>query len=450
MSILRSLFPVRSVLFLAAVLFAVAGAAQPITPLTGYAFAPYDTAPAGESVVSFDFDSSGDLYTLTGDPGWALGLTVYRGVGAGRTVLYDSDAALPGSRVTVIGPWLYFNDGGDGGTRWDSNYYVLPLSGGAPILAYTTVEGTPSLWGADTRNGAQFFASGATGYGPSEIFHMPLSGTGALDNLVSIGQPGDASGPVAFDADGNLFYAPRYAYSGQPNVFRWTAAEVAAALADPTGAPLLPAGHVWGEIPAPFTGASGMVVDTAGSVYVTANVWGAPGELLVFRADAEGASLAPAALGRHAARLETLRLRGGRVYVNCAEGVYSIPEVLTVRADGPLERSAVMGEPASFSVTASGGSGDTAYEWHRVTAGKADTRVGTDAPVLTVTPQWGDDGAQFYCLVSDAGTTGLASPVFTLDVTPMLPAAEGLGLAILAAALAAAGARRARRRSEAQ
>ena len=69
MSILRSLFPVRSVLFLAAVLFAVAGAAQPITPLTGYAFAPYDTAPAGESVVSFDFDSSGDLYTLTGDPG---------------------------------------------------------------------------------------------------------------------------------------------------------------------------------------------------------------------------------------------------------------------------------------------------------------------------------------------------------------------------------------------
>ena len=446
MSILRSLFPVRSVLFLAAVLFAVAGAAQPITPLTGYAFAPYDTAPAGESVVSFDFDSSGDLYTLTGDPGWALGLTVYRGVGAGRTVLYDSDAALPGSRVTVIGPWLYFNDGGDGGTRWDSNYYVLPLSGGAPILAYTTVEGTPSLWGADTRNGAQFFASGATGYGPSEIFHMPLSGTGALDNLVSIGQPGDASGPLAFDADGNLFYAPGYAYSGQPNVFRWTAAEVAAALSDPAGAPLLPAGHVWGEIPAPFTGAAGMAVDAAGSVYVTANIWGEPGELLVFRADADGGSQPPVALGRHAAaRLETLRLRGGRVYVNCAEGVYSIPEVLTVRADGPLERSAVVGEPVSFSVTTSGGSGDTAYEWHRVTAGKADTLVGTDAPVLTVTPQWGDDGAQFYCLVSDAGTTGLASPAFTLDVTPMLPVAEGLGLAILAAALAAAGARRARR-----
>ncbi|HRZ17197.1 MAG TPA: hypothetical protein P5141_06505, partial [Candidatus Hydrogenedentes bacterium] len=192
-------------------------------------------------------------------------------------------------------------------------------------------------------------------------------------------------------------------------------------------------------------GAAGLVVDAAGSVYVTANIWGEPGELLVFRADADGGGQPPTALGRHAARLETLRLRGGRVYVNCAEGVYSIPEVLTVRADGPLERSAVVGEPVSFSVSTSGGSGDTAYEWHRVTAGKADTLVGTDAPVLTVTPQWGDDGAQFYCLVSDAGTTALASPVFTLDVTPMLPAAEGLGLAILAAALAAAGARRARR-----
>lgn len=444
MSFHRSLFPVRSVLFLAAVLFAVSGAAQPITSLTGYTFAPYDTAPAGESLVSFDFDPSGDLYTMTGDPGWALGLTVYRGVGVGRTMLFDSAAAFPGSRVTVVGPWLYFNDGGDY-ARWDFNYYVLPLSGGSPVLAYTTVGGTPSLWGADTRDGTQFFASGATNYGPSEIFFTPLSGTGALDALVSIGQPGDASGPLAFDAAGDLFYAPGYVYSGQPNVFRWTAAEVAAALADPAGAPLSPGGHVWGEIPAPFTGASGMVVDTAGSVYVTANVWGAPGELLVFRADADGASQPPAALGRHAQRLGTLRLRGGRVYVNCAEGVYSIPEALTVRADGPLERSAVVGESVSFSVTAAGGSGDTAYEWHRVTSRKADTLVGTDAPVLTVTPQWGDEGAQFYCLVSDAGTTGLKSPVFTLDVTPMLPAVEGLGLAILAAALAAAGARRARR-----
>ena len=58
------------------------------------------------------------------------------------------------------------------------------------------------------------------------------------------------------------------------------------------------------------------------------------------------------------------------------------------------------------------------------------------------------EGAQSE--ISDAGTTGLASPAFTLDVTPMLPAVEGLGLAILAAALAAAGARRARRRSSAR
>ncbi len=418
--------------------------ALPVQSETGYPVTELLPAPDGESLVSFDWDASGGLYLMTGDPFWGLLLKVYRDSGAGRTVLFNSDQVFPGSRATVIGPYLYFNDGGDY-FRWDADYYCAPLAGGEPFLAYTVSGGSPSLWGVDTRDGTQFFAAGAEGYGPSAIYHMSLSGSGVLDSLVRIGVVGESSGPIAFDAAGGLYYAHGYAASIPATIYRWTAEEVAAAIANPMLAPLTPDGHEFATLPAHFTGAAGMVVDAAGNVLVTANVWGEPAGLLLYRVGEDGENTGMTTLASHASRLETLRVHDGKVCVNSAEGIYSLPMPLTVKRNGPAAPQAVVGEPVTLAVRALGGAGTVNYRWHKVTADKADTVVGGNSPLLTITPKHGDNGAVYYCALSDSGLSGVESPRFTLTVRPAVPVSAPWALLAMALLLMLAARFRLRR-----
>ncbi len=436
MSVFRFSTPI---LFLLCLLTGLSAFALPVQSETGYAVTELLPAPVGESLVSFDWDAAGNIYLMTGDPFWALLLKIYRDTGAERTVLFNTDQVFPGSRATVIGPHLYFNDGGDY-FRWDADYYCAPLAGGEPFLAYTVTGGSPSLWGIDTRDGTQFFASGAEGFGPSAIYHMPLSASGVLDSLVKIGVIGESSGPIAFDARGNLYYAHGYAASMAATIYRWTAEEVAAAIANPMLAPLTPEGHAFATLPSPFTGAAGLAVDGADNVLVTANVWGEPAALLLYRAGEDGQNTGMTTLASHASRLETLRLRDGKVYVNSAEGVYGLPMPLSAKRVGTAAPQAVVGEPVTLAVQATGGAGTVKYRWHKVTADKADAVVGGNSPLLTVTPKHGDNGAVYYCALSDSGLSGVESPRFTITVRPAVPvSAPWALLAMLLLLMLAAG-----------
>ncbi len=451
---MRSLFsptirPVRlAVLGLAlsvVIMVSPASAATGIESLTGYGITQFVASPAGENLVSFDWDSTGALYYTTGAPNFGLGLNVYRNVGGSTTAVYPSPSVFAGSRITAVGPFVFFNDGGDF-VRYTYNYFAYNVAqGGAPFLAYDSSAQPLSLWGIDTRDGAQFFASGAVGFGPSSIYYMPTPADGVLNGLVSLGEIGESSGPVAFDSAGNLFYAHGYSFSGQAKIFRWTAAELAAAIANPVLAPLAPANHEWAAIPASFTGAVGMIVDAGGNVYVTANAFGSPGELLLYRPAVAGSTPAPLSLARYPERLETLRLRDGKIHMSCAAGIFRMPVPLSVSLGGDAQIHAVAGKTLTLSVHTLGGEGTLSYRWFLTGVGKADIPVGDDSPTLNIAPAKGDQGRGYYCEVSDAGIT-VISPTYTLEVVIPAPVASWFTLVAMAMGTALVGVMRVRQR----
>jgi len=443
---MRSLFfptststPVAAVLLALFLLMAGASpAATDVESLTGYGITQAVASPAGENLVGFDWDAAGALYYSTGAPNFGLGLNVYRSTGGDTSAIYQSPVVFAGSKVTAVGPFVFFNDGGDY-ARYTYNFFAYSVAqGGAPTLAYDSSVQPLSLWGIDTRDGARFFASGAAGFGPSSIYTMPTPSDGVLSGLVSLGQIGESSGPLAFDSAGNVFYAHGYVSSGQAKIYRWTAAELAAAISNPTLAPLNPTNHEWAAIPVTFTGADSMVVDAAGNVYVTVNNWGVPGELLMYRAVPAGQTGTPTSLARYNDRMNTLRLRDGKIYMSCAPGIYQMPVPLSVSLAGDAQVNAVAGKPLTLSVNTSGGTGTLSYHWFLTGLSKTDISVGDNSPTLTVVPAKGDQGRGYYCEVSDAGMT-LTSPTFTLAVVMPAPAASVWAMAVLALGFALAG-----------
>ena len=277
----------------------------------------YANPHAGETLVAFDWDEDSNLYYSTGRPDWGLGFSVYRYNGASVLNLYTDANVFAGSRVTAIGGRIYFNDGGTY-SRYTYDYYRYdPAIPSAPA----NMGILNNVWGLETRDGTDFWAAGGNN---SAIYYSTLNANGDLvsNPLVNLGIIGAASGPIAFDADGNLFYTEGYVYSGTPTVYRWSAAEVAAAIANPAGAPLSPVGHAWATLSA-GDGATGMVVDNRGRLVVTATSFTDASELhRLFVTD--GAYAGYEVMARSDERLETVRLRNGTIYVSSSEGIFTV------------------------------------------------------------------------------------------------------------------------------
>ncbi len=277
----------------------------------------YANPHEGESLSAFDWDDNSSLYYSTGDASWGLGFAVYRFDGAAVSVLHSDNDAWAGGTVTAIGGRIYFNDSGNY-DRWTCDYYKYdPTSEFAPV----NIEVASDISGLATSDGTDFWAAG--GWSAS-IYYSTMDGNGDLvsNPLVNLGAIGSASGPIAFDAEGNLFYAEGYVSEGSPRVYRWTAAEVAAAIADPEGSLLNPAGHVWATISA-GSGATGMAVDDDGNLVLTSTSFTDPSELQrLFAVD--GSYMGYEVLARSDERLSTVRIRNGKIYTSCADGIFIV------------------------------------------------------------------------------------------------------------------------------
>ncbi|MFA5343158.1 MAG: VCBS repeat-containing protein [Kiritimatiellia bacterium] len=277
----------------------------------------YANPHAGETLVAFDWDEDSNLYYSTGRPDYGLGISVYRYNGVNASLLYTDANAFSGSRVTAIGGRIYFNDGGTY-TRYTCDYYRYdPTHPSAPA----NIGILSDIYGLETRDGTDFWAAG--GYN-SAIYYSALNANGDLvsNPLVNLGAIGAASGPIAFDASSNLFYAEGYVSSGNPTVYRWSAAEVSAAIANPAGAPLSPVGHAWATLSA-GDGASGMVVDNKGRLVITATSFTDASELQrLFVTNGNYAGYA--VLARSDERMETVRIRDGKIYVSSSEGIFTV------------------------------------------------------------------------------------------------------------------------------
>lgn len=415
---------------------ASAAMAQP-AGLNGATIQPYFNFPVAvdAALVSFDWDASDTLHYTVGDPNWGFKQEVYKTATPDDIQVYSANDVFVGPRLTCIGDYMYFNDGADF-MRVAFNYFVYPAAtADAPTGLLTDPYGA-SLWGLATRNAGEFFASGSeTDWGPAALFYNTLDASGAFSGtLTKFADIGDSPGPLTFDGAGNLFYASGYVGSGTVNIYRWDAAAVAAALADPVASGLTGAGNEWAVIPSPYNGATGIAADSVGNIFLTATAYGEPSQLLFYNA----ATAAMSPVVQYANRLETVRFKDGSIYFSCADGVFEFPLPQVSIGTDSTEVHVQAGETAVFSVASIGGIAPISYQWYRVTEDKAIVPVGSNMASYSMTAQQVDDGAEFFCVVTDA-TGPVESPHFILFIDPPVPIGSPAALIVCVLLLGVCG-----------
>jgi hypothetical protein len=234
--------------------------------------------------------------------------------------IHADPAAFSGMWVTANGPYVYFDNG--------STYTFYRYDTAAGGLSVATV-GQANLWGLFFR-GREAFLSGADADWLGHVYYggevnsdgsLPLAG-GLLDagNLV------DPSGPLAFDAVGNMYYGAGY-FAGR--ILKYSTGEVAAALAG-TAALSDPDSHLWADFTSTgLKGATGMTFDAGGDLVATLTEYGMPSQFVRFSVDGSGGSAGMTKLAESQGRMCAVRLHDGQLYVNDADGIYAVPEPAT-------------------------------------------------------------------------------------------------------------------------
>jgi hypothetical protein len=270
-----------------------------------YSGTVYHTHSNADAVVSFDRGSDGNTYYAT-SAGFASG-GLYRKEGAASTQLVAGSGSLfSGSSVTSIGSLIYYNDSNL------SNQFIRTYDIGTSATTSTTLANY--ALGTD---GANLFTSdGAFGM-PTNLRYYA---SGSLGTSVKFGEIAGASGPITFDSAGNLFYAS----GSNKSIYRWTAAELASAIA---GGPQLSAtGSLFANYSLAFPSAiaaPSMAIDAAGSLFVTLTDFGMENNLVRF--DASGATHELVATSGDG--LGGVDIQDGQLYVASGNQIFSvIPE----------------------------------------------------------------------------------------------------------------------------
>jgi len=184
--------------------------------------AVYTHTATTEDIISFDWDSSGNLYYLTsGNAFWranTLGGGMYA---APATPLYSDAFLFAGLSVVTIGDSIYFNNSeffpGTDQNIWE---YSIP---GNTVSATPVSTDSNALLGS---NGTSLFASGSGVSDNNHLYQWSLgvNGTWTSSSAVDLGGTGSGfSGPLAFDGAGNLYYAPGF---GDFSIYQWSNAQV--------------------------------------------------------------------------------------------------------------------------------------------------------------------------------------------------------------------------------
>lgn len=309
---------------LAALAFLAAHVSAAPSASPGYAVLPFYSHENPDSIVSFDWAGAGALYYQTSASYSYGGFHQWSG-GTLNTLQTGSGSIANGASVVTIGDFVYFN---------------VDTYSSTPIRRFGPVSGAPVLADISTTtnyalhtNGGNLFITGSVNFGPTNIYYSAIGGSGNLlsDPAISIGAPGGGSGPLAFDGAGNLFYAPGYF---DKSIYRWSAADVAAAIANPVGAPLSAPGHLWLDYSALYPmqgGATSMLVDPAGNLLVTITDFVNPSYLTRFDVAPNGsyAGTREDVLTNNVL-IGQLRAHDGGIYVSSENTIYQIvPEPAT-------------------------------------------------------------------------------------------------------------------------
>ena len=291
-----------------------------------YSFSIYHThSEPTSAIVSFDWDSGGTAYYQASTDSYNFGgLFTWNGLTQGTAVAGSSD--FSGASTVRIGDNIYYNTSGSSDQKvWKYG----PLSG-SPAASNIS---TNANWGLFRRGANEMFITGAPGFGTNQIFRATLDGSGNFTSApVSLGVTIGSSGPIAFDLSGNMYYAPGF---GDLNIYKYTAADVAAAIADPVSNPLpSAASRLWYNYSLNFSnvsGGAGMAFDEDGDLLVTLTDFSTPSLLVRFDVDSLGAFEDLNPILSSADRLGDVRFRDGSIYVGNANTIMQV-----VPEPGPL------------------------------------------------------------------------------------------------------------------
>ncbi len=292
----------------------------------GYSFSTYHThSVATSAVVSFAWDASDAVYYQTATSAFAFGgLFRWNGVTQSTAVAGNSD--FPGAGVIRIGDSIYFN------TEDFTSQKVFkygPLSGSPSA---TNISTGPS-YDLFVRNPGEIFITGSIGFGTNQIYYATLDGAGDFTGApVSLGLTIGSSGPIAFDLSGNMYYAPGF---GDLSIYKYTAADVAAAIADPITNPLpAAASRLWRDYSADFaavSGGTGMALDETGDLLLTLTDFSNPSYLVRFDVDAFGDYAGFDAILSSTDQLGDVRFKDGSIYLANANTILQVvPEPGTI------------------------------------------------------------------------------------------------------------------------
>lgn len=294
-----------------------------------YSAAPYFTHSSADSVVSYDWAVDGNIYYQTSTSGFNFG-GFYRDSGGTSTqVVAGSSSLFSGASVVSIGQYVYYNNSNSSGTQ---NIFKYGPVGGAAVAALASTTPNYGLYG----NAGRLFITGTPDFVNNQIYYSNLGSNGSLLNnpATSLGSQPGSSGPLAFDRAGNLFYAPGY---GNLSIYRFSAAEVGAAVANPAASPLNAAGHVfldYGSLydPNVYSGGTSMLLDQSGALLLTLTSFSDPSLLVRFGVAANGTyDGTHDTLFQDAGQLGELRLHDGGLYLSAGNQIFSIvPEPSSV------------------------------------------------------------------------------------------------------------------------
>ncbi len=290
------------------------------TASPGYAAYSIYAHTSSDSIVSFDWDASANLHYMTtaGFPD----VNIWRTTGGAPVNIYAAPSNFAGANVVAIGNYIYFNDSDLTNLQYIRGYEAASV---APTV--TALSTTPN-YGLFGHNGDLFITGANGGYGPNRIYFSDLAGDGDLldDPAISLGQTSSGgSGPLTFDLAGNLFYAPGF---GDKSIYRFTTAEVAAALADPLANPLTGTGNLWLDYSLLYPdqgGATSMLVEADGDLLVTITDFSNPSFLTRFDAAPDGSyENTYEQILTDSLLIGQLREHDGGLYVSSENAIYQI------------------------------------------------------------------------------------------------------------------------------
>lgn len=281
-----------------------AAAALSFSP--GYSAQSYYTHGTSDGIISYDWGSDGALYYATVDSSY-LSAGVYRHQGASTTTIQSASGSFAGGSLIAVGSSIYFND-----STFSNEQRIFQYSLGSGTTTTATLANY-SL-GSD---GSHLYSTGGDFSGTRLTYFLDDLAAGTID----LGGVASASGPLTFDAAGNLFYAPGY---GDLSIYRWNAAEVAAAISG-NGSPSLSAsGHLWIDYSAAFgsaAGATSMLTDAEGNLVITLTSFTDPSSVVKFSADGSGSY---ETILTSFDRLGELRMHEGQLYLSDGNSIVTI------------------------------------------------------------------------------------------------------------------------------